>query len=88
MAITSDINNLFVFAIEMRFAQMGVFDTAAMSSGDLFSSESERQGLIEPFMGSLLDALQLHSILPYQSWIESSLNEAIVADYPPTTIMA
>lgn len=77
LAVTSDINNLFALAIEMSFAQMGLFDTAAISSKDLFSSEPERQVLIEPFMGSLMNALQSQRALPYPSWIDISLNEAL-----------
>jgi hypothetical protein len=77
LAISSDIHNFFAMAIVMSFAQMGVFDTPAISSGDLFSSEPERKVLLEPFMGSLMNALQSQSALPYRSWIDSSLSEAL-----------
>lgn len=77
LPITSEINNLFALAIEKSFAQMGIFDNPAKSSGNIFSSEPERQVLIEPFMNSLLDALQSQNVLPYQSWIDTSLNEAL-----------
>lgn len=72
MSITSDINNFFALAIEMSFAQMGAFDGSVLLSRDSFSSEPLRQVLIEPFMGSLLEALQSQNVLAYQSLADNS----------------